>query len=254
MITERTILVCAAVAAELDGLIARLKSPLRQRIGGRTMITGRIGNLPVSLLITGPAMVNTAQALTAVLETNPPPACVIQTGCAGAFRQSGLDIGDIAVASCVIDAELGIEAPENDPRLTQPLPFPVLIRNANEIRQEYPVTQTLAQSALSILRRHYADSAIRVQSGSIISVSTITAGEKRAKRLYAQFAACMEAMEGAAAAHVALYYHVPFIEIRAASNRVGTRDRDNWNPELAFQRCCDAVALFISDLEITDNV
>lgn len=245
MITERTILVCAAVEAELEGLITGLESPLRRRIGGRTMITGRIGNLPVALLITGPAMVNTAQALTAVLETHPPPACVIQTGCAGAFRQSGLDIGDIAVASCVIDAELGIEAPENDPRLIHPLPFPVLIRNANEIRHKYPVNETLAQSALSILKDHYADSAVQVQSGPMISVSTITAGDERAKRLYTQFRPCMEAMEGAAAAHIALYYHLPFIEIRAASNRVGTRDRGAWNLELAFQRCCEAVGLFI---------
>jgi futalosine hydrolase len=174
---------------------------------------------------------------------------IIQCGCAGAFRKSGLTIGDIAVASRVIDAQLGIEAPENDPRLIHPLPFPVLINNANEIRHEYPVTGTLAQSALSILKCCYADSAVQVQSGPIISVSTVTAGEKRANRLYTQFRPCMEAMEGAASAHVALHYRIPFMEIRSASNLVGPRDRHSWNLKLAFERCSEAVAVFIQHLD-----
>ncbi len=54
----------------------------------------------------------------------------------------------------------------------------------------------------------------------------------------------MEAMEGAAALHVATLYHVPIIEIRAASNFVGERDKDKWDFPLACDRVrqiCDVV-------------
>jgi futalosine hydrolase len=222
-------------------------------IGGRTLFTGTIGNHPVALLITGPGMVNAAQALTAVLEKQSPlPVLVIQCGCAGAFRQSGLTVGDIAVASQVIDAESGIEAPDNEKKVTDPLPFAVLIRDFVEIKHVYPVDRAFAQSAFSILKHFHTDSAVQVQSGPIISVSTITASDRRAHRLYTQFQACMEAMEGAAAAHVALHYRLPFIEIRAASNHVGPRDRNAWNLTLAFERCAEAVATFIQYVDFDE--
>jgi futalosine hydrolase len=46
----------------------------------------------------------------------------------------------------------------------------------------------------------------------------------------------MESMEGAAAFHVAALYDVPIIEIRAASNFVGDRDKDRWDFAVACER------------------
>ena len=46
----------------------------------------------------------------------------------------------------------------------------------------------------------------------------------------------MEAMEGAAAAHVAALYQVPLIEIRAGSNQVGDRNKAQWDFSLACNR------------------
>jgi futalosine hydrolase len=51
----------------------------------------------------------------------------------------------------------------------------------------------------------------------------------------------MEAMEGAGAAHVAAHYGLPFLEVRAASNLVGRRDRASWDLDLAFRRATWAV-------------
>jgi futalosine hydrolase len=49
----------------------------------------------------------------------------------------------------------------------------------------------------------------------------------------------MESMEGAAAAHVAGLYQVPMAEIRAASNRVGDRDKTRWDIRTAAGTVAD---------------
>ncbi len=51
-------------------------------------------------------------------------------------------------------------------------------------------------------------------------------------------------MEGAAAAHVAALYQVPMVEIRAASNRVGDRDKARWDIPAAVRtvaEICDVL-------------
>ena len=53
----------------------------------------------------------------------------------------------------------------------------------------------------------------------------------------------MEAMEGAASAHVASLYKVPMIEIRVASNFVGERDKTKWDMEKAAKHLVMACAL-----------
>ncbi|PID74095.1 MAG: hypothetical protein CSB33_00400 [Desulfobacterales bacterium] len=55
----------------------------------------------------------------------------------------------------------------------------------------------------------------------------------------------MESMEGAAAAAVAARFGIPFLEVRAASNLAGKRDRRKWDLPLAFERAGRAVELLI---------
>nr|NJM04329.1 hypothetical protein [Desulfobacula sp.] len=53
----------------------------------------------------------------------------------------------------------------------------------------------------------------------------------------------MEAMEGAASAHIAALYRVPFLEVRAASNVAGERDKGKWDPERAAKHLEEACAI-----------
>ncbi len=83
----------------------------------------------------------------------------------------------------------------------------------------------------------------------IITVSTVTASDASAQRLFSNFhQPCMEAMEGAAAAQVAALYRVNFMEIRAGSNRVGDRDKLLWQIPLAVNRLSTALLLLVRDL------
>jgi futalosine hydrolase len=239
------VLIAAAVEGELSRLRRRMNAWAAEEIGRRPVARGRLLGLPVRLMVTGPGMANTVQALTAVIERRP-PRLVLQTGCAGAFRESGLGVGDVGVATEEIDAHLGIEPerPEDPPAA---LPFPVMAADGVAVPGRYPLSRRWAGAAVEALRgvRGRAEApappAVRVVSGPFLTVSTVTATDLGAERQYRRYGACMEAMEGAGAAHAAGHYGLPLLEVRAASNLVGRRDRASWDLDLAFRRATWAV-------------
>jgi futalosine hydrolase len=246
MITPH-ILIAAAVREEAAYLRDRLEAARTFSIGGREVVSGNLCGVPVRLLTTGPGQVNAVQALTAAIEDER-PALVLQIGCAGAFEASGLGVGDIGIATEEIDAHLGMEAPvAGSP--PAPLPFSVTRNDHGEIRNRYVWDDRLAAGAEEIIRRAFPEAEVRVLSGPFLTVSTITATDRTASNYHHIFAPCMESMEGAGAAHIAIHYRLPFLEIRSASNLVGNRNRENWNLPLAFERCGKAVwALFQGDI------
>ena len=239
------ILILGAVPRELAGLDSGLKGRSEAEIGRRRLITGRLAGIPVRLLATGPGLVNTVQAVTAAVEFQR-PSLLIQTGCAGAFQKSGLDIGDVAAAAEEIDVHLGIE-PETADGPIRPLPFPLMVHQGADIRHRYPLDEKRHIRAVSVLENAFAG-VCRVKRGPFVTVSTITATDRRARTLYDQYRPCMESMEGAGAAYLALLYDLPLVEIRAASNRVGLRNRNGWNLDLAFERCAEVAACLVKDI------
>ena len=241
------IIIIAAVYEELSQLLDRVEKPVVSRVGGREVTSGHIEGKAVRLLVTGPGLVNTVQSLTAAIE-NSIPALIIQTGCAGAFKESGLRIGDIGIATEEIDLHLGIE-PENGSLLVKDLPFSLIKRRDLDVKNRYSINNELVEIALQAVKKASGSDKVRFKKGPFITVSTITATEKRAKDIYKQFRPCMENMEGSGAAYLSLYYDIPFLEIRSASNIVGKRDLTAWNLPLAFERANRAVFAFVRDLD-----
>ena len=241
------ILILAAVDAELAKLRAKIENPSPVWVGKRNAISGSLGNHQVLLLTTGPGMINAAQALTASIESRR-PAMIIQTGCAGAFQGSGLQVGDVAVATLEIDVYIGLES-RNGSSFPEDLPFSLLKNGGAEYKNHYPINEGLVAEVFGILQPAAAKNGFRVSKGSFVTVSTITTTDHRAKTLFDRFRPCMEQMEGAAAAHIALMYDIPFIEIRSASNMVGKRDKSAWNLPLAFQNACVAVEAVVGEVD-----
>ncbi|MBW1898940.1 MAG: hypothetical protein JRI61_07770, partial [Deltaproteobacteria bacterium] len=99
----------------------------------------------VRILVTGPGSVNTVQAMTACIE-NSKPVMIIQTGCAGAFKESGLQIGDIGIATEEIDIHLGIELEKPYTPLAE-LPFSVLKKGGAALKSRYPCSKSLSDLA-----------------------------------------------------------------------------------------------------------
>jgi len=242
------ILVTASIDDELSGVAEKLKNTTKSRIGQRTCMSGSMNNINVKLLTTGPGIVNVSQALTACIESEP-PAMIIQTGCAGAFHQSGLCIGDIGIATKEIYIHSGLE-PSSRAQFPDALPFALIKKKSVEYKGHYPVNADLVNTAGQIIKSAFAGSAIRVKKGPFITVSTVTTSDKRADALFNRFNPCMEQMEGSGAAHIALYYDIPFWEIRSAGNMVGKRDIKSWNLPLAFKNSCKAVFSFINSVDV----
>jgi len=237
-------LVVVATVVEAGPVVEALARPQRREVGRRQIFTGFIAEEPVRVLVSGPGLVNTAQALTAAFEQRR-PGLVIQTGCAGYFDSSGLEVGDLALATEEIDAHLGLEnaTPGHPP---QRLPWPVLRTGRGDHYRLYCLDVELVSAGLDVLRSVYEPDGVRVATGPFLSVATITTTDRTATVLEQRWGAIMENMEGAAAAHVCALYDLPLVEIRSASNRVGRRNTAEWDIPLASARAAEAAVHLIS--------
>lgn len=239
------ILIAAAVAGELEALQADLGGAATSRIGTQRITSGKIGRQAVRMVVTGPGIANTVHGLTVAI-TEKRPKLILQTGCGGGFKEAGLKIGDVAVASCEIDVHLGIEPTEPEEPVGV-LGFPVIRKSGQDIFNSYPVDAQERDSALESLKGALSGSDVSVLSGPFITVATVTASVARSGYWYHHHGALVENMEGAGAAHVAAIYDIPFLEIRAVSNRVGDRDKNRWDLPLSFRRCSQAVKSYLEN-------
>jgi futalosine hydrolase len=242
------ILILSATEEEVSGLLTRLENPIASAIAFRKFISGHIQNMDIKVLITGPGLVNTSQALTGTMERNR-PLLVIQTGCCGAFKESGLNIGDIAFATEEIDVHLGIE-PSIANGMPDSLPFTLFRAETGEYKNRYPINSEWIKKVEQTLYPQLKDSDINLVKGPFVTVSTITASFKRARILYEHYNAIAEQMEGSASAHICLLYNIPFIEIRGVSNMAGKRERRYWNIPLACKNCNEAILEFIRNTDL----
>jgi futalosine hydrolase len=127
------------------------------------------------------------------------PDLVVSAGIAGGFD---VPLGTVVVASRVVHADLGIEAPSG----IEPLGAPLAVPGADALGRR-----------------------LGARVGTVLTVSTVTGTAATAAALQARYPdAVAEAMEGYGVATAAALHGVPFAEVRAISNLVGPRDRPSW--------------------------
>ncbi len=240
----KPILLMAAVEHELAPALACFDEKEPLAIAGRQAYSMACENQPIIALVAGPGAVNTTQSLTAAIERFS-PSLIIQVGCAGGFAKAGVSVGDVAVATEEIDVHMGIE-PETEEKSVRlaPLPFSLMEKEGRQYTHRFLLDRGLADEAVAAVRNMNL-TGFTLHKGSFVSASTITATASRAKGLFDLYCPVMESMEGAAAAHTAIHYGIPLVEIRGASNLVGKRDRDNWNLPLAFENSCACLMAFL---------
>ncbi|MFO7883291.1 MAG: futalosine hydrolase [Desulfobacteraceae bacterium] len=238
------ILILSATKTEAADLLTRAAVIKKAKSSaGRSTYLCTHGNRTFKLIITGPGSINCAQALAGELEHNRFN-LVLQTGTAGIFKETGLRLGDIGIAESETYIHTGVETPFSSFKHA-PLPFDLIPENRASRTGFFYFKKTLVEKAFDILTDYFSDTACKITRGPFITVSVITATKKSAKALYAVFSPCMEAMEGSAAAQVAALYNTDFLEIRAGSNPVGTRDKTRWDIPFASRRACRAAAAVI---------
>ncbi len=184
----------------------------------------------------GIAKVNTAAGLSLALHSLRPDS-VIQFGIGGAFRESGLTVGQLAVATAETHMDIGVEG-EDAWQDMRAMGFSLLNGYYNTLPTDTTLTDELARIT-------------GARPCPFGTSETVTGSRARANVLYRRFGAAVESMEGAAAAQVCTALGVPFVELRAVSNEVGVRDKAQWDIRGAVARLNDAVLSFTATLEAT---
>lgn len=235
-------LVCS-VPFECARLREALGSAAEIVVGRKAAWEGTLDGAPVVVFPAGMGKTNAAHGLTALLETRPVRG-VIGFGVGGAYPGSGLQVGDVALASSAIYGDEGVEAPGGW-LSTEGIGIPLLERGGERVFNEIALDAALVERARAALEAV----GFRVGVGPFVTVSTCSGTAARGEELVRRFGALCEGMEGAALAHVAAIYEVPFLELRAVSNAVEDRDLSRWRLAEAAETAQRAVRVVVAGWE-----
>lgn len=214
-------LVCS-VAAEAAPLEAVLADHRPVVVGRRPATRGELAGVPVLLLPGGMGKTNAAQAVTALLETLRVDG-VIGFGVGGAYPGSGLEPGQVALATREVYGDEGV-ALGDDWLSTREIGIPLLRLERESIFNAFELDATLVARAAAAL----TNAGVAPREGPFVTVSACSGTLTRGTQLAERFGGVCESMEGAAYAHVCALYDVPFVEVRGISNHVEDRDLSRW--------------------------
>ena len=170
------------------------------------------------ILITGIGMLNTSISLTQRLASGKYD-LLINIGVAGSFNPE-LNIGDVVEVVEEKISELGFEDGESFSEFNE--------FNLKNVFENKSKTDLLSVRSITVNRVH----------GNKRSITEII------NRLNPD----IENMEGAAFFQVCNTFNVPCIQIRAISNKVEHRNKDNWNLPLAIKNLNNKVEEIIAEL------
>lgn len=216
-------LITASIEKELSLLVRELGAAPAEDRGPRTVWTATYQSRTVHLALTGMGKVNAAIAATHLIERFR-PSLLINTGCGGAYAGSGLAVGDLAVATTEIYGDEGVLTVDGWHTL-EIIGIPSVERNGNRYSNEFPLSMELSAKVFQLA----TSLGLPVKRGKFVTVSTCSGTTKRGQELEKRFGGICENMEGAAVAHTALLYDVPFLEVRGISNMVEDRDISKWD-------------------------
>jgi futalosine hydrolase len=170
------------------------------------------------------------------------PSLIINTGSAGAYPESGLRVGDLALASSEIFADEGVATPKGWESMER-IGIPLLELRGNRYYNEIPLSFSATEKAFQFA------SALELQArrGRFLTVSTCSGTSKRGKELFDQYGGICENMEGAAVALAALKLGVDSLEVRGVSNMVEDRNMKRWNIPLAHEQAQRFVLSFLGN-------
>lgn len=224
------ILIVAAVAREADAAEAGLDEAHHRRTHpAKTPICATV-------LATGVGRVNTAAALAEALARTPDDErvdAIVSIGVAGILPGPGGDRADGAIGTVIVGGasvyhEEGLLGPDGFRTMTD-LGFPLGDFKGNRI----PADPRLLDAASSALPQS--------RVGAIATVATCSGTDDAARSVRDRTKAIAEAMEGAAALHVARRAGIPAIELRGISNTTGDRPRQIWDLEAGLAAVTEAV-------------
>jgi futalosine hydrolase len=181
----------------------------------------RLSNCLINSLVTGIGGISTAWGMKLWLSNNNNPDLAINAGIAGTYSNL-INIGDVVMPVTDCFADLGIEFADGTKTLSEA---------GMMDPDEFPFEAGIIHSKNIYTNR--AGSILRKVNG--ITVNTCSGTTSTIEKLKNKFNPDIETMEGATFFYICSREKIPFLSVRAISNKVEPRNRDSWNIPLALE-------------------
>ncbi len=191
-----------------------------------------IGDSRFDLLISGVGMMQTAYALTKALASGRYD-FVVHGGIAGSYHQEPYEGEVVNVVSESID-DMGVE---NHKGFYDVFESGIMNRNTFPFENGILKNPTLTPDLFSDLTVVKA-----------VTVSRLYEGREKNYERAVNYQAQIETMEGAAVFYVCLMEKIPFVQLRAISNRAGVRDKSKWHLNESITALNRVINNYISSL------
>lgn len=199
-----TIAIIGAMDKEISLLKPEIKDMKEKTIGKITFYQGKLENKDVVLLKTGVGKVNAAVGANTVIREFGAEK-IIFTGVAGAINRK-LNVADVVISKDLVQHDVDLSA------FDRPLGL-ISGEESAEFKANPELIDLATKSAIKVLGKD------KVHLGRIATGDQFIADKKKVEFLGEYFKADAVEMEGASVAQVAQIYGVPFVVLRALSDK-----------------------------------
>lgn len=208
-----------------------------KRIEGLDFASGSYNteNATIYLLITGVGSVSTAWSMMKWISKYGKPDLAVNGGIAGTFNDDIL-IGDVVMPASDCFADSGIEDGDT---------FRTLYEASLQERSESPFISGSISADIGYLTKMQT----LLRPVNAITVNTATGSESTRLKLVNKFNPDIETMEGATFFYICTRENIPFLALRAISNRIEHRNRKKWKIQSALQNLSEKLSEVIIRLE-----
>ena len=205
--------IIGAMEVEIVGILAAMTDITTRSIAQISFHVGRLGDKEVVLARCGVGKVNAAMCTQAMLDKFP-VLHIINLGVAGAINNS-LNIKDVVVSTSLVQHDFDITAVGHPPG------------HVPALGVELHADKDLAEAALAVCKEIFKGSTSTAYLATIATGDQFVADKNVKERIHSNFDAYCVEMEGAAIAQVCHLNQVPFVVIRAISDKAdGSADMD----------------------------
>lgn len=225
--------IIGAMTVEVDELKKIMSDTLEHTVGDMTFVSGKLCGADAVVTVCGEGKVNAAMCTQAMIMEYAPD-LIVNTGVGGGLAD-GLKIGDVVVASAVVEHDMDMS----------PLGYPLgFVGGVN--RTEMPCDKKTAD----LLERCTRELNIPCRRGIVASGDQFISSDEKKAFLVKTFNASVCEMEGAAIGHVCIRNGVPFGVLRSVSDSGDDKASMSFPEfaELAAKNSIAIIKLFASEL------
>ncbi len=196
------------IIGAMDTEVAKLKEVMEDvnitKAASMEFYEGKLNGARAVVVKAGVGKVNAA-CCTQVLIDHFPVSCVINTGIAGSLK-SEIDIGDVVLATDAVEHDMDVAALGYAPGKIPDMDV-----------ESFEADEKLRKIAKESCEKVNPD--ISVYEGRVVTGDQFISSKEKKAWLTETFGGCCAEMEGAAIAHAAYLNQVPFLIVRAISDK-----------------------------------